>query len=93
MANNLFICETCGGVEPNGCLKCPDRGKGNGVTVQQIKDALRLCDKIADLAECRQHYSRHIATLKRAQPSARTMAIQIENLVGYRRMSIRGDLG
>lgn len=90
MSNNLFICEVCGGVTPDDCLKCPDRGNGKGVTVQQIKDALNRCSNNPEITNCRQHFGRHIATLKRAGGEARTMAIQIENLVDYKRREIRG---
>lgn len=84
MANNLFICEVCGDVTPDDCLRCPDRGNGKGVTVQRIKDDLSKATNNAELRACRKHYGRHIATLKRSRTDgAKVMAIQIENLVEY----------
>ena len=84
MSNNLFICESCGGVTPDDCLRCPDRGNGKGVTVERIKDDLQKATNNAELQACRKHYGRHIATLKRSQAEgAKVMAIQIENLVDY----------
>jgi len=84
LSNNLFVCEKCGGVTPDTCLKCPDRGHGNGVTVQTIKDHINAGQNHAEVQQARKHYARHIATLERKGGDARTMAIQIRNLVAYR---------
>jgi len=89
-ADDLFICEVCGGVYPETCPKCPDRGSGRGCTVGRIKDSLRRCKKHADLTDCRKHFGRHIATLKRSDTEfAKVSAIHIENLVMYQRNMIR----
>ncbi|MBV7408743.1 hypothetical protein [Maritimibacter sp. DP1N21-5] len=85
MGENLFICEVCGGVYPDTCPKCPDRGNGRGVTVATIKAALRACTSNAEISNCRGHYGRHVATLRRHGGTAKTMAIQIDNLVGWMR--------
>ena len=85
MSNNLFICEVCGGVYPDTCPTCPDRGNGRGVTVKHIKDALRACSTNPEISKCREHFGRHIATLRKAKGDANVMATQIENLVAYRR--------
>ncbi len=91
MSNNLFICESCGGVTPDTCLKCPDRGHGTGVTVARIKDDLRSAPNAASLTATRQHYGRHIRTLEKAGGDALTMAIQIHNLVDQRRTELDGS--
>lgn len=87
--DDLFICEKCGGVYPETCPKCPDRGDGRGCTVGHIKDCLRHCKTHADLTDCRKHFGRHIATLKHSGAVARVSAIHIENLVIYQRNMIR----
>lgn len=75
---------------PDDCPRCPDRGDGRGVTVPHIKYSLNRCRTQADVTDCRKHFGRHIATLKRSNTEgAKVMAIQIENLVEYRRLCIR----
>ena len=85
MSNNLFICEVCGGVMPDDCPTCPDRGKGKGVTVDQIKQAIDASSNNPEVTKTREHFARHIATLRKVGGAANTMAIQIENLVRYKR--------
>lgn len=87
MSVDLFICKTCGGIAPNTCLKCPDRGDGNGVKVGTILRHLRESPDRPSMEACRQHYGRYVASLKMSRlQDARTMAIILENLVDYRRM-------
>lgn len=84
----MFICEVCGKVYPETCPTCPDRGNGRGVTVHQIKQALRDSPKVADVNDTARHFGRHVAILAREGGEARTMAIQIRNLVRYRRWEL-----
>jgi hypothetical protein len=88
MTNSAFICAVCWGVFAETCSTCPDRGNGRGVTVQQIKDAIMSCGKVADVNATAVHYHSHVKALERHSPEARTMAIQIKNLASYRRQSI-----
>lgn len=89
MSNSLFICAVCGKVYEETCPTCPDRGNGRGATVQQIKDALGKCTNNAEVSACKQHYAPHIQRLRRHGGDARTMAIQIDNLVDYMRREVR----
>lgn len=75
---------------PFDCERCPDRGKGNGVTVRQIKEALAAAPDNASLSATWSHYRRHLATLSRSKTEgAKTMLIQIENLEAYRRKELK----
>lgn len=84
-AESLFICEGCGGVFPDTCPDCPDQG----CTVGQIMDAIRTAKKSGDVTAARNHYGRHIATLKKSKTEyAKVSAIHIENMVLYRHKCI-----
>lgn len=85
MSEAMFICEGCGKVYPDTCPTCPDRGNGRGVTVHQIKQALRDSPTVGDVNHTAKHYGRHVAILEREGGDARTMAIQIKNLASYQR--------
>jgi predicted ATP-dependent serine protease len=83
--NDLFICESCGRVEPETCPKCPQVEKPTGVTVATIKERLEAADGITALETARKHYARHVATLRKKGCEAKEMAIQIDELVKYLR--------
>lgn len=83
MSGNLFICESCGGVAPDGCLKCPDRGHGTGVTVDRIKADLEAAPDRPSLEATAKHHRPNIVTLHKAGGGAKTMGIQIVNLYCY----------
>jgi predicted ATP-dependent serine protease len=87
-ANDLFICETCGGVEPDTCPKCPQVEKPTGVTVAMIKERLDAATDQTALEATRKHYARHVATLRKKGGEAKTMAIQIDDLVKYLRNGV-----
>jgi predicted ATP-dependent serine protease len=87
-ANDLFICESCGGVEPDTCPKCPQVEKPTGVTVATIKEHLEAAPDRTALETARKHYARHVATLRKKGGEAKTMAIQIDELVKYLRNGV-----
>jgi predicted ATP-dependent serine protease len=87
-ANDLFICETCGGVEPDTCPKCPQVEEPTGVTVAMIKERLEAAPDRMALEAARKHYARHVATLRKKGGEAKTMAIQIDELVLYLRNGV-----
>lgn len=88
MSEAMFICEGCGKVYPETCPTCPDRGNGRGVTVHQIKEAIRNSQTVGDVNFTAQHFGQHVAILDRAGGMARSMAIQIKNLAKYRRWQL-----
>jgi hypothetical protein len=84
----MFICGVCGKVYPDDCPTCPDRGAGRGVTVAEIKDALRKAPTMADVNDAAKHFGAQVAMLDRAGGDAKTMAIQIRNLARFRRWAL-----
>jgi len=88
MSEAMFICDGCSKVYAETCPTCPDRGHGRGVTVHQIKQALRDSPTIGDVNHTAQHFGRQVAILDRAGGDARTMAIHIRNLAKYRRWEL-----
>jgi predicted ATP-dependent serine protease len=86
--NDLFICEACGGVEPDTCPKCPQVEKPTGVTVAAIKKHLEAATNRTAIETTRTHYARHVATLRKKGGEAKTMAIQIDGLVLYLRNGV-----
>ena len=88
MSEAMFICEGCGEVYPEACPTCADQGSGRGVTVHQIKQALRDSPTVGDVNHAAKHYGRHVAILDGAGTEARAMAIQIKNLASYRRWEL-----
>jgi len=58
--------------------------------VDEIKDALRRCERVMDVNACARHYAVDVSRLQRAKdPEKRVMAIQIKNLASYKRKMLR----
>lgn len=84
----MFICLVCEKVYADTCPTCPDRGDGRGVTVEAILQAFRDSPTVGDVNSTVKHFARHVAILDKAGGKARTEAIIIRNLAGYRRWQI-----
>jgi hypothetical protein len=90
MTEATFICEVCWKAYPKTCPTCPDRGAGRGVTVAQIKDAMRSAPDHASLNATHDHYRKHIGILSRTKDT-RAMSIQIDNLASHRHDAMRAS--